>query len=165
MIKKIGLLVFVLSILMSFFTISAFATENGIGNTPMPFVESENISPEYPHVYAEGDLVEDFEEMFGEAGSKILSVAMVGALFMFLFLPALLLVIVFGVLNGKTKKKIEEYERFFGPVPQNIPYTYNSNPYNYQQQPINPSNVPMGNAPIGNYVPQGDMNNQQGGSF
>ena len=133
----------------------------------MPFVDAEEISPEFPDVQTEGDLMEEFEAMFGENSGKILGVTMAGAFTMSLFLPALVVVIIFGVLNSKTKKKIKEYERFFSSVPQNAPITYNNGSYNgnYYSQPVNPTNAPMGNAPTGNYVPQGDVNNQQGGSF
>ena len=161
--KKIGILALVLAIAMCFFTISAFAGEDS-GNSQMPFVDSEQISPEHPDVQTEADLMEDFEEIFGEGGAKIFGVAMVGALFISIFLPALVVVIVFGVLNGKTKKKIKEYERFFFFFPQKMPNTYNPNPYNYQSQPVNTTNAPMGTAPAGDYVPQSDVNNQQGGN-
>lgn len=162
--KKIGIFALILAIAMCFFTISAFAGEDS-GNSQMPFVDSEQISPEHPDVQTQADLMEDFEEIFGEGGAKIFGVSMVGALFMSLFLPALVVVIVFGVLNGKTKKKIKEYERFFGPVSQKMPNTYNPNPYNYQSQPVNTTNAPMGTAPAGDYVPQSDANNQQGGNY
>ena len=162
--KKIGILAIILAIVMCFFTISAFAGENS-GNSQMPFVDSDQITPEHPDIQTEADLMEDFEEIFGEGGAKIFGVSMVGALFMSLFLPALVVVIVFGVLNGKTKKKIKEYERFFGPVSQKMPNTYNPNPYNYQSQPVNTTNAPMGTAPAGDYVPQSDANNQQGGNY
>ena len=162
--RKIVILSFILAIVMCFFTISAFAGEAS-GNSQMPFVDSEEISPEFPDVNTEADLIEDFEEMFGEGSGKILSIAMVGVFFMPLFIPALIVAIVFSVLHGKTKKKIKEYERFFGPVPQNIPNMYNPNPYNYKTQPVNTTNAPMGTAPTGDYVPQIDVNNQQGGQF
>ena len=163
--KKIGILALILVIAMSVFTISAFAEGKDNASSQMPFVESEQISPEFPDVQTEADLMEEFEEMFGEGGAKIFTVAMVGAVFMSLFLPALAVIIIFGVLNGKTKKKIKEYERFLGPVPQNIPNTYNPNPYNYQSQPVNTTNAPMGTVPAGDYVPQSDVNNQQGGNY
>ena len=163
--KKIGILALILAIAMCFFTISAFAGDDN-ASSQMPFVESEQITPEFPDVQTEADLMEEFEEMFGEGGAKIFTVAMVGAVFMSLFLPALAVVIIFGVLNGKTKKKIKEYERFFGTIPQNISNTYNPNPYNYQSQPVNTTNAPMGTAPAGNaYIPQNDVNNQQGGQL
>lgn len=162
--KKIGILAFILVFAMCFFTIGALAGEDN-ASSQMPFVETEEISPEHPDVQTEADLIEEFEEMFGEGSGKILSIAMAGIFFMPLFIPALIVAIVFSVLNGKTKKKIKEYERFFGPVPQNMPNTYNSNPYNYQSQPVNTANAPMGTAPVGDYVPQNDVNNQQGGSF
>ena len=163
--KKIGILALVLAIVMCFLTVGAFAAGEESGNSQMPFVESEQISPEHPDIQTEADLIEEFEEMFGEGSGKILNIAMVGVFIMPLFIPALIVVIVFGVLNSKTKKKIKEYNRFFGPVPQNIPNMYNSNPYNYQTQIVNTTNVPMGATPTGNYASQIDINNQQGGEF
>ena len=163
--KKIGIFFLVFTIATTFLTLGAFAEGKDNVSSQMPFVDSEQISPEHPDIQTESDLMEEFEEMFGEGGAKIFAVAMVGAVFMALFLPALASVIVFGVLNGKTKKKIKEYERFFGPIPQNISNTYNPNSYNYQSQFVNTTNVPMGTAPAGDYVPQSDVNNQQGGSY
>lgn len=164
--RKILISAIILAVLSCFLTVGAFAAEDGV-SSQMPFVDAGEISPEYPTVQTEGDLMEEFEAMFGENGGKILGVAMVGAFTMSLFLPALVVVIIFGVLNSKTKKKIKEFERFFGSVPQNVPITYNNGSYNgnYYSQPVNPTNAPMGNASVGNYVPQGDVNNQQGGSF
>ncbi len=165
--RKISIFALVLAVLMCFLTIGAFAAEEN-GSSQMPFVESDEISPEHPDIQTEADMMEEFEEIFGEGGGKIFMVAMVGTMFMSLFLPALVLVIVFGVLNSKTKKKIKEFERFFGPVPQNVPTNYipNTNNVAYQGQPVNPTGAPMGTAPAGNpYVPQNDMNNQQGGQF
>ena len=162
--KKIGILALILAFTMCFFTIVAFAGEDN-ASSQMPFVDSEQISPQYPNAQTEGDLMEEFEKMFGEGSGKILSIAMVGVFFMPLFIPALTVVIVFSVLNGKTKKKIKEYERFFGPVHKNMPNTYNLNAYNYQSQHVNTITAPMGTAPLGDYVPQSDVNNQQGGSF
>lgn len=165
--RKLSIFALVLAVLMCFLTVGAFAAEDN-GSTQMPFVETDEIIPEYPDIQTEEDAMEAFEELFGEGGGVIFAVAMVGVLFMSLFLPALVLVIVFGVLNSSIKKKVKEYERFFGPVPQNAPNYYNPNIYNpnYQAQPANPTGSPMGTAPAGNpYVPQNDMNNQQGGSF
>lgn len=134
--KKAVIFVLFLTVLMCFFSVGAFAAGEESGNSQMPFVDSEEISPEFPDVQTEADLIEEFEEMFGEGSGKILNVAMLGVFFMSLFIPALITVIVFGVLNGKTRKKIKEYERFFGPMPQFTPAQYSPN-----------------------------MNNQQGGSF
>ena len=74
---------------------------------------------------------------------------------------------VFGVLNSKTKKKIKEYERFFGPISKNHPTYYNIDTNNpYGAQPVNTTGMPMGTTPAGNaYIPQNDVNNQQGGQF
>ena len=164
--RKILISAIILAVLTCFLTVGVFAAEDN-ASSQMPFVDTEEISPEYPDVQTEEDLMEEFEAMFGEGSDKILSVAMIGVFVMPLFIPALIVAIVFAVLNGKAKRKIKEYERLFGPVPQNISNTYNPGYYNmnYQSQPVNPTNVPMGNAPAGNYVPQGDVNNQQGGSF
>ena len=164
--RKILISAIILAVLACFLTVGVFAAEDGV-SSQMPFVDAEEISPEYPDVQTEDALMEEFEAMFGEGSDKILSVAMIGVFVMPLFIPVLIVAIVFAVLNGKTKKKIKEYERLFGTIPQNAPNTYNTGYYNtnYQSQPVNPTNAPMGNAPVGNYVPQGDVNNQQGGSF
>ena len=164
--RKILISAIILAVLSCFLTVGVFAAEDNAASQ-MPFVDAEEISPESPSVQTEGDLMEEFEAMFGEGSDKILSVAMIGVFVMPLFIPALIVVIVFAVLNGKAKRKIKEYERFFGPVPQNTPVTYNNGSYNgnYYTQPVNPTNAPLGNAPAGNYIPQGDINNQQGGSF
>lgn len=164
--KKIGIFALVLAVLMCFLTISSIAISEENGNSQMPFVDSDEITPEHPDIQTEDEAMEVFEEMFGENGVVIFAVAMVGGLFMSLFFPALVVVIVFGVLNSNTKKKIKEYERLFGFIPQNAPRYYNSNNMAYQRQTINPTGSPMGTAPVGNpYVPQNDINNQQGGSF
>jgi len=165
--RKISVLAFVLAVLMCFLTIGTFAAEDN-ASSQMPFVETDEIAPEHPDIQTEADLIEEFEEILGEGGAKVFVVAMVGAVFMSLFFPALILVIIFGVLNSKTKKKVKEFERFFGPVPQNAPryYNQNINNMNYQTQPVNPTGAPMGTAPVGNpYVPQNDINNQQGGQL
>ena len=64
--KKIGILVLILTITMFFFTINAFAISEENRNSQMPFVDSEEISPEFPDVQTESDLFEDFEDVFGE---------------------------------------------------------------------------------------------------
>lgn len=166
--RKISICALVLAVLMCFLTVSAFAATEDNASSQMPFVETDEISPEYPDIQTEEDAMEVFEDMFGEGGGVIFVVAMIGVLSMSLFLPALVLVIVFGVLNSKTKKKVKKFERFFVPVPQNAPRNYipNTNNVAYQGQPVNPTGAPMGTAPAGNpYVPQNDINNQQGGSF
>lgn len=164
--RKILISAIILAVLTCFLTVGVFAAEDN-ASSQLPFVEAEEIFPENPDVQTEEDLMEEFEAMFGEGSDKILRVAMIGVFVMPLFIPALVAAIIFAVLNGKAKKKIKEYERLFGPVPYNSTNTYNPGYYNvnYQSQPVNPTNAPMGNAPAGNYVPQGDVNNQQGGSF
>ncbi len=165
--KKIGILALILALLLCFLTISVFAGED-IGNSQMPFVDSDQITPEHPDIQTEDALMEEFEKMFGDSGGKILIVTLIGTLFMSLFFPALIITIVFGVLNSKTKKKVKEYERFFGSVSQNTPAKYISNVNNapYTVPPVNPTGVPMGTTPLGNtYISQNDLNKQQGGQF
>ncbi len=166
--RKIGIFALVFVIALSFFTVSAFA-EGDNANSKIPFEESDEIFPEHPEIQTEEELMEEFEEMFGEGGEKILIVTIIGILVSLLFIPCLITVIVFAVLNSKTKKKIREYERFFGPIPENVPGyynpNYNNNPY-YGTQSVNPMNTPMGVPPSGNpYVPENDVNKWQGGQF
>lgn len=165
--KKIGILALILAIAMCFFTINAFAEEDN-GISQMPFVDSDQSSPEHPDIETETDLFEEFEEVFGEGGEEFFIAVVIGTLFSSLFFPALIIVIVFAVLNSNLKKKIKEYERFFGPVPQNAQSYYNPNVNNmaYQSQSVNPTGAHMGTTPVGNpYIPQNDINNQQGGQF
>ena len=106
--KKIGILTLVIAIAMCFFTISAFAISEENRNSQMPFVDSDQISPEYPDVQTEADLMEDFEEIFGDFSGPMLFFAISMFASTFLFLPALITMIVFIVLNNSTKKKIRE---------------------------------------------------------
>ena len=165
--RKLSIFALVLAVLMCFFTVSAFAAD-GNGSSQMPFVDSDEITPEFPDIQTEDELMEEFEKIFGEQGGKMVGMVIIMTICMLLFLPSLVVMIIFIVLNNNTKKKLREYERFFGPVPQNAPRYYNQNTYNpnYQAQPVNPMGAPMGTAPMGNpYVPQNDVNNQQGGQF
>jgi len=166
--KKIGILALILAVLMCLLTVGAFAGSNK-GNSQIPFVDSEQITPQYPEIQTEDDLMEEFERMFGESAKSLLSVILLGIVVSTLFFPCLVVVIVFAVLNSKIKKKISEYKRFFGPVPQNSSAHYNQNynntPY-YVAQPVNTTNTPMGTQPTGNtYVPESNQNNWQGGQF
>ncbi len=165
--KKIGILALVLAVLMCFLTIGAFATGEDSGNSQMPFVDSDQITPEHPDVETEADLMEEFEEVFGDLGGGMMFCFISMMLGSILFFPSLVIMIVFIILNSNAKKKVREYERFFGPVPQNSQGYYNSNTnMAYQGQPINPTGTPMGTAPVGNpYIPQNDINNQQRGQF
>lgn len=164
--RKIGILAIVV-ILMCFLTINALATENDNGVSQMPFVDSEQISPEHPDIQTEDELIEEFEKMLGEGSGKIFGIALVGVFFSLLFLPALILVIVFAVLNSNTKKKVKEYERFFGPVSGKAPVYYHSNingmPYGAPF--VNPTSTPIETNSENTYFPQNDLNNQQGGQL
>lgn len=163
--RKISIFALVLAALMCFLSVSAFAAGDDTGNSQMPFVDADEITPEFPDVQTEADL---FEEAFGEQGGKMMGMVAILFISMFLFLPSLVVMIIFIVLNSNTKKKIREYERFFGPASQNTLRYYNQNAYNpnYYEKSVNPTNAPMGTAPAGNfYAPQNDINNQQGGQF
>lgn len=165
--RKLSFLAIVLVVLMCFLTIGAFAADDS-GNSQMPFVDSDQITPEHPDVQTETDLIEEFEETFGDMGGGMIFCFISMMLGSILFFPSLVIMIVFIILNSNIKKKVREYERFFGPMSNNSPRYYNPNMNNmaYQSQPVNPTGTPMGTAPAGNpYVPQNDINNQQGGSF
>lgn len=164
--KKIGILALILAIAMCFFTINALAGEDS-GNSQMPFYENEEISPEHPDIQTEADLIEEFEEIFGEFSGPMAFVFISMFLSMFLFLPSLITMIVFIILNSNAKKKVREYEKFFGPIPQNASAYYNPDVKNapYATQPVNPTNIPMGTAPAGNsYFLQNNANISKGGS-
>ncbi len=166
--KKFGILAIVLTVLMCFLSISVFAAGDDMENSQMPFVDSEQISPNHPEIQTEEDFMEDFENLFGNGGEEFFIATVAGILFSFLFFPGIVLVVVFAVLNSKTKKKIKDYERFFGPLSGKQSAYYNQNMYNapYGSQPVNSTGAPMGTIPTGNiYIPQNDVNNQQGGQI
>ena len=173
--KRLLITALLISALMCILTVGVFAAEE---NAPsqMPYFDVDDVVPENPEVEMDEGIMEMYEELFGEHASKIYAVTMAGATCISLFFPLLIITIVLGVMNSRAKKKIKEYQRFFGPVPQGAPASYNPNtynpnpacnPYNYNnyQQPVNTSNTPMGSAPVGNYATQVNENNQQGGSF
>ena len=165
--RKIGILALVLVIGMCFFTVSAFAGEDS-GNSRIPFVDSDEISPEYPDIQTDEDLFEQFEELFGEDSGAFMIAIIIGTAFSSLFFPAVIVIIVFAILHSNAKKKLKEYERFFGPVTKNQPTYYNPNAYaaHYATPPVNPTGMPMGTASVVNpYTSQNDVNNQQGGSI
>lgn len=160
--RKFGIFTLILVIAISFFTISAFAGED-TGNSQMPFVDSEEVSPEFPDVQTEADLIEEFEKVFGEFSGPMAFVFISMFTSMLLFLPSLITMIVFIILNRNAKKKIKEYEKFFAPIPQNASAYYVNN-VPYGAQPVNPINISIGTAPVGNpYAVKNDLNNQQGG--
>lgn len=166
--RNLSFFALVLAVLMCFLTVGVFAVGEDTGNSQMPFYEDEEISPEHPDIQTEADLIEEFEEIFGEFSGPMAFVFISIFLSVFLFLPSLITMIVFIILNSNAKKKVREYEKFFGPIPQNASAYYNPDVKNvpYTTQPVNTTNIPMGTAPAGNpYIPQNDANNQQGGQF
>ena len=116
--KKIGFLALFIAILMCFFTVSAFAAGDENGNSQMPFVDSEEILPEFPDVQTETDIFEEFEEVFGEDSGAFVIAIIIGSLFSVLFFPAVIVIVIFAILLNNAKKELKEYERFFGPAPQ-----------------------------------------------
>lgn len=152
--KKRLLAILICIALSSILCVSAFATEDiGIiggadGDTEI-ILNDEDILYEdefyddyydeyyYDDEFYSDDLSSDLSELeyvfeqFGEENVGVLIAAVVVMLICsLLFLPALILLIVFAVLNGKLKKKIREYELrnngFAGvqyqPQPVNQPY-------------------------------------------
>ena len=52
--RKLSFLAIVLVVLMCFLTVGAFAADDS-GNSQMPFVDSDQITPEHPDVQTETD--------------------------------------------------------------------------------------------------------------
>lgn len=112
--KKALIFALVLSLLFSVFSVSSFAAGN-IGEV-IPFEGDEEIAPVNPELEYGGEFDEVFElyeELFGEAGKIMLILVFVAFFFSSLFVPALVVMIVFIVLNRRARKGIDEYERIF----------------------------------------------------
>ncbi len=140
---------------------------------------AEDLIPGYGDIYdfssGEGTTEEMLdsilEELIGEGADELLPLVIVSSFCMFAFVPVLMVMIIFIVLNSKTKKKIREYENIYGPVPDNsqmIPKQYQNggNAYGYGAYNTNPGAVENHSVP--SYIPQNNYpqeNNQQGGQF
>ena len=112
--KKAVIFVLVLSLLFSVFSVSSFAAEK-VGSV-IPFEGDEEIAPVNPELEYGGEFDEVFElyeELFGEAGKAMLILVLAAFFFSSLFVPALVVMIVFIVLNRRARKEIDEYERIF----------------------------------------------------
>ena len=98
--KKITvILALVLVLIFSFGCVTAFACET---------ISLSKYATDEPYTT---HLLEDlFESLFGEYGKELLVITVISSFCIMLFLPALALMIVFIVLNNKTKKKIKQYE-------------------------------------------------------
>lgn len=93
-------------------------------------------SPDGEYAFGGVDEYGDFDEEFSggvpddlnENETKIIFLLAISVLFFgLLFFPALILVIVFAVLNSKQKKKLHEYEMRFQYFPQQNPVNYAEN--------------------------------------
>lgn len=157
--KKTVILSLVLALVVCFCTVTAFASADG--NSALPYTQWEEAVPSNPELeYSDEDLNAVIEEMFGENSGILMAATICITISFLLFVPALVLMIVFIVLNSKTKKKLREYERAFGVLPQNAIGVIPNQPVQnmtYSNQPINNAGVPYGANPA--------QNNQQGGQF
>lgn len=163
--RKIGILALVLVLVMSLFTVTAFAEENF---SPLPYSQEEALEDF-------GTVDEYYEDMFGEASDTVLGAVLCMFICFFLFIPLVVTMIILIVMNSKTKKKLREYKFIYGEISDIPRYPQNNYGYApYQQeppvtpvQPVTQPNVmpdvsPMGVNPSG-IVPQGNENIQQGG--
>ena len=157
--KKVKLVLALVLILVFTFSVTAFATGDvEIQNDES--VESGVFDYEYDDgVYSE----ESFEEMFGEDSDAIFGLSLAIVLSAMFFLPAVIMMIVFIVMNNKTVNKIKAYELAYGVVftkevindMKNIPpQNYNYNPGAFVPQ------YPTGNMQNNNpSQPQTSFNN------
>lgn len=78
------------------------------------------------------------EEMLSD--SKFAMMATLLGMFSLMFLPGVVVLVVFIILNSKTKKKIKEYERLIygGGINMQMGYNPQQNGFNPQQQGFNP---------------------------
>lgn len=167
--RKAVILALVFSFIFCFFAVTAFAEDSG---NVLPFAENEEIMPVNPELeYGEEDLEEFYEELFGESAGVMLAAVISMMISMLLFVPALVVMIIFLVLNGKTKRKVKDYERMFGGAPYapagviSNQYGAPAGPYQYQPQvnSVNTTYSPLGTAP--GAVNMNDTENEQGGQM
>ncbi len=163
--RKIGIFALVLVLIMSLFTVTAFAEENF---SQLPYSQAETVDDF-------GTVDEYYEDMFGEASGTMLGAVLCMFICFFLFIPLVVTMIILIVMNSKTKKKLREYKFIYGDISDTPHYPQNNYgyaPYQPAQpvqpvQPVTQPNVmpntsPMGVNPSGS-VPQGNENIQQGG--
>ncbi len=108
-ISKISAIIISFIMLLCIFAVTAFAVGEPIGEADMPSPELSN---------------EMFDEMMGLWG-----IIMIASLFSSLFLPALVVMIIFIVKNNDVKRDLRQYERLFGSVEAQNNFT------TYQQPP------------------------------
>lgn len=156
--KKAVILSLVLALVLCFFGVTAFAGADANSELPQTW---SGPAPVYPELeYGDEDVDAALEEIFGENSGILMAATICLMISFLLFVPSLVVMIVFIVLNSKTKKKLREYERAFGILPDNhtgfMPYQPVQN-MPYANQPINNPGVPYGASTA--------QSNQQGGQF
>lgn len=157
--KKVSLILsLVLTLLLAFGTVTAFANGAEIEEIPYNF-ETEDI-------YADEDINEMLESVFGEFGEEIIGLAVISSMCLLLFVPVLVVMIVFIVLNSKTKKKIREYQNLQLYAPVNVSGIFSQSGNFQNPPPVNVTPEPAGNNPVDyqNTVPKNNSN-EQGGKF
>ncbi len=168
--RKVIILGLVFSLIFSLFAVTAFGAEEA--GEVLPFAENEEIVPVNPELeYGDEDLSAIYEELFGESGGIMLISVFIAVICVLLFTPLLIIMIIFLVLNSKTKRNVKDYQRMFGAVPQasigmmqsQYQVPVNNYPYQSQAQSVNPTGVPFGSTP--GTVNINEVNNEQGGQI
>ncbi len=156
--KATVILSMVLVLILSFGTVTAFASGAEFDEIPYTY-ETEDI-------YADEDIEAMLESTFGEYAGDLVGLVIVASICMLLFVPVLAIMIVFIVLNNKTKKKLREYQKLQVYTPVNVSGIFSQTGTIQNPQPVN-TNAPMGVNPgsIPNAEPQNVNINEQGGQF
>lgn len=132
--KKAKIILALVLVMIFTFSVTAFAT----GDTEVYGGEAVQEGDVFNYEYDDGVYEEEsFEDVFGEDSGSILALSFVMVISMMLFFPALVVMIIFIVMNNKTANKIRAYELAYGVVftkdvindMKNIPpQNYNYNP-------------------------------------
>ncbi len=156
--KATVILSMVLVLILSFGTVTAFASGAEFEEIPYTYDTQD--------IYADEDIEAMLEGTFGEYASGLVGIIVVSSICMLLFVPALAVMIVFIVLNNKTKKKLREYQKMQMYAPVNVSGIFSQTSTIQNTQPVNTNTSPMGVNPgsIPNTEPQNNIN-EQGGQF
>lgn len=168
--KKFASVVFLVIVISLFLgAVVAFA-----GSADM----AEELIPGYGDIYDfsfEGSTDDEIgamvEEIIGEGADELLPLVLASSFCILAFVPVLTVMIIFIVLNSKTKKRIREYENIYGPVPDNsqmLPNQYQNGGNAYGYGAYNTNSGAGQNYSVPSYIPQNNYpqeNNQQGGQF
>ena len=115
--KKIISLLLATVLMLSFFTVSAFAT----AGTAEAFEEAYEEGFEMVEEYAQsGDIYGMLQAMYGENYGELVGITIACSVCMLLSFPVFVVMIVFIVLNVKTNKKLKEYKAI---CQSGVPYT------------------------------------------